>query len=52
MDPTISHESACDPEYIDNLLRALDICKIVTLQHSGNKHIQIEDIPQQIDHII
>ena len=52
MDPTISHKYVNDPEYIDNLLRALDICQNLTLQHSGNKYFQTQNLPRQIDHIL
>ena len=45
-----THESR--EKYIDNLRKAIDISRLITLSHSGNRYIKKVDLAQAIDHIL
>lgn len=48
--PPGTHESR--EEYIDNLRKAIDISRLITLSHNGNRYIKKVDLAQAIDHIL
>lgn len=52
LDPVESYELEEDPEYINHLLKAIDICRLINLNYRQNALSDLDTLAHQIDRIL